>query len=214
MTEKINLYRYEEELIDAGVTCIAGCDEAGRGPLAGPLVVASVILPEHPRIEGLNDSKKLSEKKRAELYKEIVKQAVAYKIVFVSPKEIDKLNIYAATQMGMMKAVKGLTVSPNYVLIDFMPLDLLKIPHLSLVKGDALSATIAAASILAKVSRDEYMDKMDIKYPHYGFKHNKGYPTKMHLEALKRLGPCPIHRKSFGPVKVCFQEQEQLTLGL
>jgi len=210
----INLYKYEEELQDEGLTLIAGVDEAGRGPLAGPVVVAACILPPTSRINGLNDSKKLSKKKRESLYKEIVKQAICYKIVFVSAQEVDESNIYSATQEAMKEALLGLEVKPEYALIDFMPIKDIDIPTKSITHGDALSASIAAASILAKVTRDDYMAKMDVKYPNYGFKHNMGYATKMHMEALELYGPCPIHRKTFYPVSKYFQEDEQLSFNL
>ena len=212
--EEINLYRYEEELYDNGYKNVCGIDEAGRGPLAGPVVVAACIMPPFLRIDGINDSKQLSEKKREELYKIIIKNAVAYNIVFINEKIIDKINIYEATKKGMLEAIAGLKVEPDYVLIDAMPLNELKTSNKSIIHGDALSASIAAASILAKVSRDHYMDKMDIKYPNYGFKHHKGYGTKMHMEALEKFGPCKIHRKSFEPVARSLQKTKQLSLDL
>ena len=202
-----NLYKYEEELYDAGYSNICGVDEAGRGPLAGPVVVAACILPPFLRIPGINDSKKLSEKKRDELYKIIVKEAIAYKVVFIGVEDIDELNIYNATKKGMLEAIEGLKVEPDYVLIDAMPLGELKQSNKSIIHGDALSASIAAASFLAKVSRDQYMKKMDIKYPNYGFSRHKGYGTKAHLEALDKYGPCPIHRKSYYPVTKYFSKQ-------
>lgn len=215
MTEdKINLYRYEEELYDKGLTLIAGVDEAGRGPIAGPLTVAACILPINSKIDGINDSKQLSKKKREELYKIIVKKAIAYKVVFISPKEIDETNIYTAVLKGMKKAILGLAIKPEHVLIDFMKIRDLDIESTSITHGDALSASIAAASILAKVERDNYMAKMDLKYPNYGFKHNVGYCTKMHMEALKELGPTPIHRKTFYPVSTFYSNVEQLELDL
>ena len=210
----INMYKYEEELQDEGVNLIAGVDEAGRGPLAGPVVIAACILPTSFRIPGLNDSKQLSKKKREELYKEIVKNAISYKIVFVSAEEVDNSNIYSATQEAMKEALLSLPVKPEYALIDFMPIKDIDIPTKSITHGDALSASIAAASILAKVTRDEYMAKMDIKYPNYGFKHNMGYATKMHMESLEKYGPCPIHRKTFYPVSKYFSETEQLSFDL
>ena len=210
----VNMYKYEEELIDDGINLIAGVDEAGRGPIAGPVVVAACILPVNYRIPGLNDSKQLSKKKREELYKEIVKNAVSYKIIFVSAEEVDNSNIYSATQEAMKEALLGLSVKPEYALIDFMPIKDIDIPTNSITHGDALSASIAAASILAKVTRDEYMGKMDIKYPNYGFKHNMGYATKMHMESLEKYGPCPIHRKTFYPVSKYFSETEQLSFEL
>lgn len=210
--QQINLYQYEEKLTDEGYEWICGVDEAGRGPLAGPLVVAACILPSYLRIPGINDSKQLSSKKREALYKQIVKSAIAYKIVFISEEEVDSLNIYQATKKGMLEAIEGLKQKPDYILIDAMPLNELKEPHLSLVHGDAKSASIAAASILAKVTRDEYMEKMDVKYPNYGFKRHKGYGTKAHFEALEKYGPCPIHRKTFAPVSKYFNRQISFNL--
>lgn len=203
----INLYSHEEQLQDDGYNFVCGVDEAGRGPLAGPCVVAAVIMPLTSRIEGINDSKQLSAKKREELYKLIMQQAIAVNVVFVGVKEIDEMNIYQATKNGMLKAVKGLKQEPDYVLIDAMPLNELELPHESIIHGDAKSASIAAASIVAKVTRDHYMEKMDIKYPGYGFAHHKGYCTKEHVEALKKLGPCAIHRRTYSPVSSYFCKQ-------
>ncbi len=211
---EINIYKFEEELYDDGYHLVCGVDEAGRGPLAGPVVVASCILPPFLRIPGLNDSKQLSEKKREELYKIIVREAIDYKVVFIYEDEIDELNIYAATKKGMLEAINTIETKPDYVLIDAMPLDELEISNKSIIHGDALSASIAAASILAKVTRDQYMEKMDIKYPNYGFKRHKGYCTKMHVEALEKYGPCKIHRKSFYPVSKYIAKDKQLTLDL
>lgn len=208
----VNLYQYEEQLEDLGIKYIAGVDEVGRGPLAGPVVVAAVILPLNLRIKGINDSKKLSLKKRNELYKIILNEALAVNVSFIDERVIDEINIYEATKKGMLEAISGLKIKPEHVLIDAMPLRELAIAHTSIIHGDALSASIAAASIIAKVTRDEYMDKMDIKYPNYGFKHHKGYCTKEHLEALEKYGPCEIHRKSFAPVKKFYTKQ--LTLDL
>lgn len=208
----VNLYQYEEQLEDLGIKYIAGVDEVGRGPLAGPVVVAAVILPLNLRIKGINDSKKLSLKKRNELYKIILNEALAVNVSFIDERVIDEINIYEATKKGMLEAISGLKIKPEHVLIDAMPLRELAIPHTSIIHGDALSASIGAASIIAKVTRDEYMDKMDIKYPNYGFKHHKGYCTKEHLEALEKYGPCEIHRKSFAPVKKFYTKQ--LTLDL
>lgn len=210
--KSVNLYQYEEQLEDLGIKYIAGVDEVGRGPLAGPVVVAAVILPLNLRIKGINDSKKLSAKKRDELYKIILNEALAVNVSFIDEKVIDEINIYEATKKGMLEAIAGLKIKPEHVLIDAMPLRELDIPHTSIIHGDALSASIGAASIIAKVTRDEYMDKMDIKYPNYGFKHHKGYCTKEHLEALDKYGPCDIHRKSFAPVKKFYTKQ--LTLDL
>lgn len=208
----VNLYQYEEQLEDLGIKYIAGVDEVGRGPLAGPVVVAAVILPLNLRIKGINDSKKLSLKKRNELYKIILNEALAVNVSFIDECVIDEINIYEATKKGMLEAISGLKIKPEHVLIDAMPLRELAIAHTSIIHGDALSASIGAASIIAKVTRDEYMDKMDIKYPNYGFKHHKGYCTKEHLEALEKYGPCEIHRKSFAPVKKFYTKQ--LTLDL
>lgn len=212
MSDQNNLYQFEEELYDNGYHLICGVDEAGRGPLAGPVVVASCILPPFLRIKGINDSKKLSAKKREELYKIIVKQAIDYKIVFVSNEDVDKYNIYQATKKGMLEAVSKLKVQPDYALIDAMPLHELELNHDSIIHGDARCASIAAASILAKVTRDHYMEKMDVKYPNYGFKKHKGYPTKDHLEALEKYGPCKIHRKTYAPVSKYFSKQLALDL--
>lgn len=208
----VNLYQYEEQLEDLGIKYIAGVDEVGRGPLAGPVVVAAVILPLNLRIKGINDSKKLSLKKRNELYKIILNEALAVNVSFIDERVIDEINIYEATKKGMLEAISGLKIKPEHVLIDAMPLRELAIAHTSIIHGDALSASIGAASIIAKVTRDEYMDKMDIKYPNYGFKHHKGYCTKEHLEALEKYGPCEIHRKSFALVKKFYTKQ--LTLDL
>lgn len=205
--KKNDLYKFEEELYDTGFQAICGVDEAGRGPLAGPVVVAACILPPFLRIEGINDSKQLTSKKRQELYKRIMKEALDYNIVFISVEEVDELNIYQATKKGMLEAIRGLKLSPDYVLIDAMPLNELEISHESIIHGDARCASVAAASILAKVTRDNYMEKMDIKYPNYGFKKHKGYGTKLHFEALEKYGPCPIHRKTFFPVSKYYSKQ-------
>ncbi len=212
--QKMNLYEYEEALYDRGYHAICGIDEAGRGPLAGPVVVAACILPPFLRIEGINDSKKLTAKKREELYKIIIKNALDYQIVFIDEAEIDQLNIYQATKKGMLMAVEGLNIKPDYVLIDAMPLGELKLEHDSIIHGDARCASVAAASILAKVTRDDYMNKMDVKYPNYGFRKNKGYGTKRHMEALDKFGPCEIHRKTYAPVSKFFSKQLSLDLKI
>ena len=209
---KVNLYQKEEYLYDSGLKLVCGCDEAGRGPLAGPVVVAAVIMPPLERIEGINDSKKLSDKKRRELYKIIEKKALAISVAFVYEDEIDELNIYQATKKGMLEAINKLKVKPDYSLIDAMPLDELKMPHESIIHGDAKSASIAAASIIAKVTRDNYMEKMDFKYPNYGFKRHKGYCTKQHVLALEKYGPCKIHRKSYYPVSKYYEDVPERTL--
>ncbi len=212
--EIVDLYKFEEELYDNDLRVICGIDEAGRGPLAGPVVVAACILPPFLRIPGINDSKKLTEKKREELYKIIIKEAIDYKVVFVSVEDVDSLNIYQATKKGMLECVNLLDVKPDHILIDAMPLPELDYSHTSIVHGDARSASIAAASIIAKVTRDRYMEKMDIKYPNYGFKKHKGYCTKTHLEALEKFGPCKIHRKTFSPIDKYIAKGRQISLDL
>jgi len=190
----------EMRLWERGYLLVAGIDEAGRGPLAGPVVAAACILPATFNLPGLNDSKRLSEKKREILYQEIVEQAVAYSIGTAESTEIDALNIYQATRLAMKRAVEGLKVRPHYLLVDGnMTLDI-KISQKGLIGGDRISASIAAASILAKVTRDRMMEDLHTLYPEYGFASNKGYGTKEHLQALRQLGPCPIHRKSFARV--------------
>lgn len=197
----LSMYKYEDQAASQGYKCIVGVDEAGRGPLAGPVSVAAVILPEHLLLPRLNDSKKLSAKVRDELYDEIMDKAVAAKQVFVSPEEIDRVNILQATMEGMCQAVQQLSVPADYVLIDAVKLNELPLPQLSLIKGDAKSASIAAASIVAKVTRDRLMDEYDAQYPQYGFASHKGYGTAEHIAAIKKYGPCPIHRMTFEPVK-------------
>jgi len=197
-----NLYEFEDALYEKGVTYIAGTDEAGRGPLAGPVVAAAVILKKGVKVEGVDDSKKLSDKKRRALKKEIEEKALAIGISIVSPQEIDLINIYRASKEAMISAIKSLKIKPEYILADAMMLeDELMIPTESIIKGDQKSASIAAASIIAKVTRDEYMIMMDGFYPEYGFKKHMGYPTKQHIEAIKQYGITPIHRKTFEPIK-------------
>lgn len=211
MKEIINLYSYEESLLNKGYKYIAGTDEAGRGSLVGAVYCAAVILDPNKKIEGLNDSKQLTEKKREKLYQEIKEKALTYKIVAIDNETIDKINILEASRLGMEEAVKGLSLKPDYILTDYMKLYNIKdIEYLPLAHGDALSASIAAASILAKVERDHYLLELDKKYPEYHFKDNKGYATKFHKEALKKYGPCEIHRKSYEPVK----ESNQLSLDI
>ena len=177
---------------------IAGIDEAGRGPLAGPVVCACAIMPmdEKDIIDGINDSKKLSEKKRELLYDQIIEKAIAYSIVEVDEKTIDSINILNATKLGMKKALESLSVKPDIVLIDAVKIDT-EIPQDNIIKGDALSYNIASASILAKVYRDRLMKKLSAKYPEYDFAKHKGYGTKAHIEALKKYGKCEIHRDTF-----------------
>lgn len=206
------MYRYENDLLVKGHSYIAGCDEVGRGPLAGPVVAAAVILNPDIVIDGLDDSKKLTEKKRIALDIEIKKNALAYKIVYIYPKEIDKINIYQASKKAMIMAINGLNPFPSFVLSDAMPLDELGIPFQSIIKGDSKSATIAAASIIAKVERDNYMVEMSKKYPEYGFEKHKGYPTKQHIEALNKYGVLDIHRRSYKPVSDKIYEQIKLNV--
>jgi len=178
-------------------TFIAGIDEAGRGPLAGPVCVAAVIMPHNMRVDGVNDSKKVSEKKREELYEKIVSEAVAYNVVFVGHKEIDRINILEATRLGMEQAYAGLSVKPEIVFIDAVSKVKTAAPNVPIIRGDELSYNIAAASILAKVSRDKLMIEYDKKFPLYGFCRNKGYGTEEHIAAIKAYGLCEIHRLTF-----------------
>ena len=181
-----------------GYNLIAGVDEAGRGPLAGPVCVAAVILPKDIYLEKVNDSKKLNDKQKDRLFDEIIEKAIAYSIVLIDHTVIDEINILNATFKGMCDSVQGLSTKPDYVLIDgnrIKGMDF--VPHECVVKGDSKSISIAAASILAKVTRDRYMNKLDEKYPQYGFKKHMGYPTKAHYEALKQYGASDVHRLSF-----------------
>jgi len=196
-----NLYKYEMEARADGFKLIAGVDEAGRGSLVGAVMVAAVILPENLYLERLDDSKKLSAKVREVLYDEIISAAISWNVVSVDIDEIDDKNIYNATLEGMKLAVEGLDVQPDFVLTDAMKVDFDEIKSRSIVHGDALSASIAAASIIAKVTRDRLANEWAKIYPGYGFEHNRGYGTREHIAAIERLGPCPIHRKSFNPVK-------------
>lgn len=187
----------ERRLKGEGYRFIAGVDEAGRGPLAGPVYAAAVILPEDVRLDGINDSKKLSPKKREELFEEITEKAVAYAVFSVDEKQIDEINILRATHMAMNGAVSRLSQKPDYVIIDGNSISGMEIPHETVVKGDSKSISIAAASILAKVSRDRYITKMAELYPKYQFEKHKGYGTKEHIEAILKYGASPIHRKTF-----------------
>ena len=198
--EKLDLLAYEKKLYKKNITLIAGVDEVGRGPLVGPVVAAAVILPKNYKLEGLNDSKKLTEKKREELYPIIMKDAISVGIGEVSAKEIDKINIYEASRKAMMIAIDNLDVKPEHILVDAMPL-FTDIPHDAIIHGDALSLSIAAASVIAKVTRDRMMIELDKKYPMYGFKKHKGYPTKLHLENLQKYGPLENYRFTYGPVR-------------
>ena len=194
MTE---LWELENEIYDSGIELICGVDEAGRGPLAGPVCAAAVILPRGIDIEGLNDSKKLTEKKREKLFDTICSEALSYGIAFASVDEIEQMNILNAAMLAMNRAIDRLSVKPALALIDGNRDSAIRMPSRCVVKGDAKCADIAAASILAKVSRDRYMLKMAEKYPEYHFEKHKGYGTKLHYEALREYGPCEIHRPSF-----------------
>ncbi len=191
------LWNYEHRCYDEGFRIVCGVDEAGRGPLAGPVCAAAVILPKDLEIEGLNDSKKLSDKRRRALFEEITAQAVAYGIAFATEQEIDEINILQATFLAMRRAMEQLSVCPDIALIDGNRETDFGLPVRTIVKGDSLSANIAAASILAKVTRDDFMLEQAKRYPEYGFDVHKGYGTRAHYAALREYGPCPIHRRTF-----------------
>ena len=195
--EPKDLWLYENEAFSEGFETVCGVDEAGRGPLAGPVCAAAVILPTHLQIPGLNDSKKLTDKKRRELFPIIQEQAVAWGIGLASETEIDEINILQATFLAMGRALEQLNARPEIALIDGNRETDFGLPVKTVVKGDSLSANIAAASVLAKVTRDNIMTEMANQYPEYGFEIHKGYGTKAHYEALRTYGPCPIHRKTF-----------------
>lgn len=192
-------YYFERKLREEGIKFIAGVDEVGRGPLVGPVVAACVVLPEHFNLDGLTDSKKLSEKRREYFYDEIMRQALGVGVGIISEKVIDEVNIYEATKMAMKEAINNCSCKVEHVLIDAMRLDI-DIPTTSIIKGDLKSITISAASVIAKVTRDRMLDELALKYPMYDFKNNKGYPTKKHLDAIKEYGIIDEHRKSYGPV--------------
>lgn len=200
--EICDLYRYEKELYAKGIKYIGGVDEVGRGPLIGPVVTACVVLPLNFKLEGLTDSKKLSEKKRDMFYKYIMEHAIACEVGIIGPDIIDEVNIYEATKLAMKQAIDKVSnkIKLEHVLIDAMPLEI-DIPSTSIIKGDAKSISIAAASVIAKVTRDKMMYDLDIKYPQYGFKNHKGYPTKKHIEAINKYGLIEGYRKTYGPVK-------------
>ena len=195
-----DLYKYEKELINNGIKLICGVDEVGRGPLVGPVLAAAVILPLNYKLDGLTDSKKLSEKKRDLFYEIIMHDAISIGIGIKDNNVIDEVNIYEATKLAMYDAINNLSVRPEHVLIDAMPLEL-DIPNTSIIKGDAKSLSIAAASVIAKVTRDRMMYDLDSKYPVYNYKKNKGYPTKEHIEAINIYGINDNYRKTYGPVK-------------
>lgn len=193
-----NLKLIEEEMYNNQIGYICGIDEAGRGPLAGPVVVASVIMPRNSMIEGVNDSKKVSEKKREELYDKIIEEAIAWGVGIINPKEIDELNILNATKKGLTESLKELKVMPDRIIVDALNgIDTLGIPYTPIIKGDAKCYSIAAASIIAKVTRDRIMRQWDEVYPEYGFVKHKGYGTATHMQAIRENGLTPIHRRSF-----------------
>lgn len=192
------LKKFEKELYNKGFNKICGIDEAGRGPLAGPVVVAGVIMPQDSMIEGVNDSKKVSEKKREKLYDLIIEEAISYSVAIIGQDVIDDINILNATKKGVEEVVKGLDVKPDLIIVDALThINTQGIPYDSIIKGDAKCYNIAAASILAKVTRDRIMRQWDEIYPQYGFSSHKGYGTAKHIQALKEYGPCPIHRNTF-----------------
>ena len=193
-------YQFERRAKEIGYAFIGGVDEVGRGPLVGPVVAACVVLPDTFSLEGLTDSKKLSEKKREFFFEEIKKQAISYGIGIISEKRIDEINIYQATKEAMVEAIHQCNPKPDYVLTDAMKLEL-DVPVEPIIKGDLRSITISAASVLAKVTRDRMLYELDKKYPMYDFKHNVGYPTKKHLDAIEKYGIIPEHRRSYGTVK-------------
>ena len=205
--DSLDNYKYEKELRNTGITLIGGVDEVGRGPLVGPVVAACCVLPEKFNLDGLTDSKKLSESKREYFFEEIKKQAITYGIGIVDEKRIDEINIYQATKEAMIMAINNCKVKPEHVLTDAMKLDI-DIPVTPIIKGDLKSITISAASVLAKVTRDRMLYELDKKYPMYDFKKNVGYPTKKHLEAIDKYGIIPEHRKSYGPVKDYLDKQK------
>jgi len=197
----LKMWDFEKSLYHQNYQYIVGIDEVGRGPLAGPVVAGAVILPPFCFIEGLNDSKKINEKKRKLIAEQIKTKAISWAIGTVDAPTIDKLNILEATRYAMFLAVKALGIKPEYALVDGKKNPLLKIPQLGIIKGDSLSASIAAASIIAKVYRDEIMDTYNKLYPGFDFAANKGYGTQQHIEAISTIGSCPIHRKTFAPIK-------------
>ena len=193
-----NLKQIEKDLHTKGFKNICGIDEAGRGPLAGPVVIAGVIMPEDSMIEGVNDSKKVSEKKRELLYDKIIEEAISYSVAIIGQDVIDDINILNATKKGLTNVVQGLDVKPDLIIVDALEhIDTKGIPYESIIKGDAKCYSISAASILAKVTRDRIMREWDLVYPQYGFSSHKGYGTAKHISAIREYGLCPIHRRSF-----------------
>ena len=209
--EQIDNYMYERELREKGIALIAGVDEVGRGPLVGPVVAACVVLPEEFNLDGLTDSKKLSEKKRNFYFDEIKKIALGVGVGIIDEKKIDEVNIYEATKLAMKEAINDClkNCKIEHILIDAMPLEL-DIPTTSIIKGDLKSITISAASVIAKVTRDRMLDELHEKFPMYDFKKNKGYPTKKHLEAIEEYGILPEHRRSYGPVKNYIETHKEM----
>lgn len=214
----MDLLEYERELYNEGIELIAGVDEVGRGPLYGPVVTAAVILPKNYYLEGLTDSKKLTPKKRDKFYDIIMNDAISVSIGMCDNNVIDEINIYEATKVAMYEAINNLSVKPEHVLIDAMKLESLDIPSTSIIKGDAKSESIAAASVIAKVTRDRMMEAEDKIHPEYGFAHHKGYPTKAHVDAIRKYGVLDLHRKTFEPIKSmvngseCSEEREKITV--
>jgi len=204
-------WQYEKNLIKEGLTYIGGVDEVGRGPLIGPVVAACCVLPHDFKLDGLTDSKKISEKKRNIFYEYIINNCIAYAVGIVPPKKIDEINIYEASREAMMEAINKVRKKINleYVLVDAMPLPNLDIPHLPIIKGDLKSISISAASVIAKVVRDNMMIELDKKYPNYGFAKHKGYPTKVHIEAINKYGLIEGYRESYGPVKEVLKNENR-----
>lgn len=203
----VDLYQFEHKLWNQGVNYVAGVDEVGRGPLIGPVVTACVILPHDFVLEGLTDSKKLTEKKREEYYQYIMDHAVSVSVGLKDEKVIDEVNIYEATKLAMYEAIEKSEVKPEHVLIDAMKLENLEMPSTSIIKGDAKSISIAAASVIAKVTRDRMMIELDQKYPMYEFKSHKGYPTKKHIEAIEKYGLIEGYRKTFKPISTMLEKE-------
>lgn len=205
---EVDLKKYENDLYQKNIKYIAGVDEVGRGPLVGPVVTACVILPKDFHLEGLTDSKKLTAKKRDIFFDYIKEHALSIGIGIIDERKIDEVNIYEATKLAMYQAIDNCKIKPEHILIDAMKLEKLTIPSTSIIKGDAKSISIAAASVIAKVTRDRMLDELDQKYPMYDFKNNKGYPTKKHLAAIKKYGIINEHRKTFSPVKNYIEENK------
>lgn len=205
----VNMLKYETELYDKGIELIAGTDEVGRGPLVGPVVAAAVILPKGYNLEGLDDSKKLTEKKRDKYFDIIMKDAISVGLGIVDAKTIDEINILEASRLAMKLAIENLSVKPEHVLSDAMKLHNIDIPYTDIIHGDALSLSIAAASVIAKVTRDRMMVELDKEYPEYGFAKHKGYPTKLHLDNIKKYGILDNYRLSYKPVMAVLNEMRE-----